>query len=114
MSVLKWDAVPALGLPSFELSLPDNAAGTVLVYKVPPCEKYPDGYFFALDRSTSSSTTIVPSCASWEYVLLCKATIVDKTKTDDDHMAGGSDMILYQHPLITIDMDAFAPKKEVD
>ena len=111
--VLYWPANETLGMPEFELVIPYRTTGRIEVYKIPPCDAWPTGYWFALNTDTRWSQGIEPGCASWEKTMLARVLVHDPVNSDgtvtaDKHV---QNVIEYIHPALadTVDLERLNP-----
>lgn len=105
--IVYWPASSTLELEEFELEVPYKTTGRIEIYKVPPCEAYPEGYFVALNTNTSWYSSVEPGCAAWEKTLLARLLINDPSKADEDEGHSGSreNIVEYLHPELSAGFD---------
>lgn len=107
---VKWDASSAL--PEMDLTIPATMGGKLVVYQVPVCDAYPEGYFVNLaEKENDRYPNVEPGCATWEKKLLLEATFSKRDasvvrSTANDSNSTTSNTLDYLDPSITIDEKA--------
>lgn len=113
-AVVEWDGFtdPTLGkMEGFKLEVPFDVAGKLTIWKIPACEDYPEGYWFALNTGSNSYSEAEPGCEAWKKTLLCSIRFFSApTGEEEDEMSRSTkNVVEVIHPAVPLKQDLLNP-----
>lgn len=110
-AVVYWPAAhTSFGdIPEFSIEVPPHMNGRLDIWKIPPCESHPDGYWFTLN--SGGNNTAEPGCAAWEKVLLAQVRFSSAPTGEETETHSGfqGNVVEYVHPEVPLNDSQLNP-----
>lgn len=103
--VIYWPACESIDRDVFELVVPHDTTGRVEIWSVPKCEKYPEGYWFALNRDPRPKFHMEPGFCSWTQTRLASIRVFSPDEAFDNDEMLKINYVEYLNPKFQLGID---------
>lgn len=103
--VIYWPACESIDRDVFELVVPHDTTGRVEIWAVPKCEKYPEGYWFALNRDPRPKFHMEPGFCSWTQTRLASIRVFSPDEAFDEDTMLKANYVEYLNPELKLELD---------